>query len=1155
MRGSIVSIFSKETFKCMKFNLQNNFDWCKIMKITFCQIFIVITFTGLSMAKTSRGQEVLEKRFDLEAQDKSLKKVLQSLEKQTHLKFMYRMSVLDNQGNLSLDMKQEKLSDILNSLFGPRKIAYHIIDEQVVLTKLPDVAGDLPSSPSAVTTGTGQTEIDQHITGIVRDSAGAVLPGVTVKVKGTDIAASTNEKGGYSIQSPDNAILVFTFLGMEPLEVSVTGKKVINVTLKSSSALLKEIIVVGYGTQSKAKLTGAVNTIAPKLIVERPVTSLNNALQGVVPGLTVLARPGDVGSDIAGIAVRGKGNLGSPEPLYVVDGIIISSDDFARIRPADVASMSILKDASSASIYGSRAANGVILVTTKKGTAGKSTVTLSSNYGVQSAVVLPNYLGSYDFATLRNEALTNAGRAKQFSDDQLAIIKSKSQPDLYPDNDWYKLVLRQSVPLIDNQVSVSGGGKTRYYASGGYMDQHSLFPGKSLQRYTLRANTQSEINKILTVGTNFSFVRDGINNSKGTLDAISWLARMVPMAVNKQSDGNWGSVNAGSIDATIGNSNPNLVLDEGGRSSSFTNRVISAVNASVKPMSGLSIDATASYNVMNSTGSVFKSTRPPLINFFTKETLAGTGVAVNSLNENWNNSSNLLTQATVSYLRNFGAHEIKILGGTSYEYYNGRAIGVLRNKFPGNDLDAINAGSTDPANTTATGTINTRSFVSYFGRLNYSFEEKYLFEGDLRRDESSQFAPGHRAGIYPAASIGWRISQESFLKNVSWISELKLRGSWGLLGNVSNVGYYDYYGGISTGKGAFLGGTFVDGAWPGQLASPNLTWEEKEMKDIGFDASLFSNKLSIQVDAYDAMTKNILLSNANSIPQEAGINLIPSVNAGKVRNRGIELTLNYSDKIGQVNYSIGGNFTRIWNKIVDLNGLNELPPSAPYINRVGQAVGSFYTYQAAGLFTTPAEVAASAFQANGTAPGDIKYVDQNGDHIINDKDRVITGNDVPYKYYGVNLFVAYKGFDLSVIGQGVLGVKTYLNSEASQAFFNGAGVREWQLGRWTATDPNPNAVYPRILSSENNTQNMVNSSFWLFDASYFRVKSLTLGYTLPINVSKRIGASTVKIYFTTNNLFTIRGDKRMKDFDPEAPTGGASYPQLKTNSLGVNFTF
>ncbi|MFD2968721.1 SusC/RagA family TonB-linked outer membrane protein [Sphingobacterium bambusae] len=990
--------------------------------------------------------------------------------------------------------------------------------------------------------------------GVVKDAkTNQAISGVSISI-GNKPIASTDDSGRFSLDNiEDGVLLSFSILGYETLTKPASAS--MEVTITPNSEDLEEVVVVGYGQQSKKTISGAIATIPQKQIVDRPVTSLNNALQGVVPGLTVLARPGDVGSDVGGITLRGRGNLGAPEPLYVIDGVILSGGDFARINPRDVESISVLKDAAAASIYGSRAANGVILVKTKQGKEGQSHISYNGSYGLQRAAFLPDYLGAYDYATLRNEAQTNAGRSAQFDQATLEIIRNQSQPDLYPDNDWYDLVLRDNAPLSQHELSFSGGGKTRYYASGSYLNQSSLFPGKSLERYSTRSNTSTDISSKFTVGTNFSLVRDGIKNKSGYLESMSWLSRMVPMMVNKQSNGQWGTVNAGSIDASMANTNPLLVLEEGGRSSEVTHRILGAINGSFRPIEGLSIDGNISYYTQNFYRSLFVNRRDPLTNFFTGELIPGTGRDPNNLNERWTRNHRLLSQLTSTFEKTFGQHYAKVLVGTSYEFYNEREIEVSRNNFPTNNLDAINAGSTDPANTTANGVINTRAFLSYFSRLDYTFSDKYLFGFNLRHDISSQFAPGYRGGTYPSASVGWRLSQENFMKSLDWVSELKIRGSWGVAGNVGNVGFYDYFGGISTGQGAFLGGTWVDGAWPGALPSPLLTWEKKEMTNIGLDFSLFKNKINIQIDAYNALTKDILLSNANSVPLESGISNVPNINSGKVQNRGVELAIDYSNKIGDLQYTIGGNINYIRNRIIDLNGLDELPPNGFYIERVGQAIGAYYMYQSAGLFTSDQEVDNWAFQSSNTSAGDIKYVDQNNDGVIDGNDRVIVGNDVPYKTYGLNFSLNYKGLDLTVMGQGVWDVDAYFNNEAAHAFFNGSGVRRYHLDRWTSDNPDANAAYPRLLRSEDNTQNMVNSSFWLFDASYFRVKNVTIGYSFNDAVLQRIKAKNLRIFLTTNNLLTFRGDKRMKDFDPEVPSGSPSYPQTKTTSLGLSLTF
>jgi hypothetical protein len=368
------------------------------------------------------------------------------------------------------------------------------------------------------------------------------------------------------------------------------------------------------------------------------------------------------------------------------------------------------------------------------------------------------------------------------------------------------------------------------------------------------------------------------------------------------------------------------------------------------------------------------------------------------------------------------------------------------------------------------------------------------------------------------------------------------------------VGNYDFYDGINTGTAVILDGSKQDGAWPGKLANPNLSWEKVDMTNIGLDGSLFNNKLNFQLDVFNRMTNGILLVNP-SLPDEAGLTnaLSPSVNLAKVQNKGFELSLSHSNHIGQFNYTIGGNVSKIWNKIVNLGGQGD-QINSPYINRVGEPIGSFYMWQAEGLFKDSGDIKGHATQSVNTAPGDIKYKDVNGDGKIDGNDRVIVGNDVPSFTYGTYITANYKNVDFSLLGQGVSNVKVYLDAEASQAFFNGAGVKQYVLGRWTTANPNPNAVYPRMLISADNTQNLKTSSFWLFNASYFRIKQLSVGYTIPQDVLSRIHIQKIRIYFSSNNPFTVRGDKRMKDFDPEMASTRASYPQLKTYSFGLNLT-
>jgi len=992
------------------------------------------------------------------------------------------------------------------------------------------------------------------ITGTVKDSSGQPLPGVSIKVKGSTSGTTTNNSGNFSIKATQQITLIFTFIGYQTKEVALAGRSQISVILSdASSNNLNDVVVVGYGTQKKVNLSGSVNTVNTKTLINRPVTSLTNALQGAVPGMAVKSSPGDVGADLGSINIRGRGNLGTSEPLYVVDGVIVPAGDFARINSNDVANISILKDASASSIYGSRAAYGVILVTTKRG-GGTMRISYNAYYANQSATYLPDFVGAYDYATLRNEANTNAGRSAAYSASAMEKILNQTDPDNYPDNDWFALTLRENAPMMEHQLNISGGEKTKYYLGGAYFTQNSLIPGKDLKRYSLRANTETQISEKLKVSSNLSFIRDGFDNENGTIN-FTTLSRETPLLVAQQSNGEWGSVNGGLIDATLARDNTLRQLAQGGRNNYNTNRFIGNLNGTYTPIKGLEIGGVFSYNFYNLVNSAFINRMDPINNFFTGAPITSTAVNVNQLTENWQNTSRLLAQATASYEKTIGKHYFKGLAGLSYENYNDRVIQVIRKDFVNNDLNAINGGSTLPENTTSTGAIQQRAFQSVFARLNYAYNDRYLLELSLRQDASSQFAPGHRNGFYPAASAAWRISQENFMKDISAINELKIRASYGKLGNTNNVGNYDFYDGLTSGTTVILDQGQQYGVYPGKLANSLLTWEKVDMYNAGLDATLFK-AFNIQLDVFTKLTKDILLTDT-SVPSEAGLSTTqaPSRNIGQVRNSGFELSLSYNGRSNEFQYSLSGNVSKVWNKVVELGGLKETPASGYYINRVGEAIGSFYMYQSDGIFTSNAQVAQSAFQSNATKAGDIKYVDQNGDGKIDGDDRIIAGNDVPYFIYGLNFTANYKNFDFSVIGQGVNGVQVYLENEASQAFFNGAGAKGYVLDRWTATNPDANAAYPRVLNSADNAQNLVLSDFWLFNADYFRIKSLTLGYTLPKTVLDKLKINQLRFYLSSNNPFTFRGDKRLKDFDPESASSRATYPALKSYSVGVNLTF
>ncbi|WP_461489829.1 SusC/RagA family TonB-linked outer membrane protein [Pontibacter sp. HJ8] len=1006
----------------------------------------------------------------------------------------------------------------------------------------------------ALSVGYGQTR--QPIKGKVVDEQNQPLIGLTVVVKNTATGTATTADGTFVVEAAPTDVLVFSYIGYETKEVTVGNQAIINVTLKPDAKKLEEVVVVGYGTQKRADVTGSVATVDTKQLTDRPVTSVQNALQGVAPGLTVIQRPGDVGS-VGTITVRGRTNLGSPGPMIIIDGIPASDTELAALNPNDIENMSVLKDASAASIYGSRAANGVIVVTTKTGkNSEKTTVGFNAIYGWQSPTRLPEYMDAVGYARFHNEAMTNAGKAPNYTEEQIQKFANGSDPDMYPNTNWYDLVLRETAPQSDINLNISSSGKsTSYYLGASYFNQQSLLPGKDMDRYTVKLNTDTEVfPNILKVGTNFSIIRQDYDTKGGS---FSWteLNRSLPVTVARHSDGTWGSVSSGIANTNTAGRNQLRIIEEGGSSWTRNNYLQAAANAALTPIKGLTVNGLFSLKYSNLMNWSFNSRMDPIINFTTKQPMSSSAVTVNQMQENWGRRQEILTQGTAAYERTFGQHTGKVMVGASQESNVYRTAFLGRKNFPNEEMTTISTGSASPENIVSganrTGEVQW-AIRSFFGRVNYDFQNKYLFEGTLRSDYSSRFHPDQREAIFPAFSAGWRLSEENFIKNISWIDNLKLRGSWGALGNQDVVSPGNYYSLLNTGYAYNFDGNAVDGAWQSTGANPLATWEKVYMTDFGVDFSIFRGKLDVVADYYIKKTDGILLQ----LPVLATYGLTaPYRNAAETRNKGIELNLVHNGAVGSdFTYTIGANFSRIQNEILSLGGVDERI-SGYWIERVGEAVGSYYGYRAEGLFINEEDVQSHAFQSAATKPGDIKYADINNDKVIDAADRVILGNDVPWMTYGLNLGAGYKGFDLSVLTYGVADVDTYLESEASYPFFNGANIKQAYENRWTAENPDPNAHFPRTLISADASHNYNTSSFWLFSGAYFRVRAITLGYNIPEAVSGKLGMQSLRVYATSNNPFTFMGDDRLSDYDPEFGSGRGGYPGLKTFSLGVNAKF
>ena len=993
--------------------------------------------------------------------------------------------------------------------------------------------------------------------GIVKDATGETVIGASVVVKGTTNGTITGIDGDFTLSGvPKGSTLVISFVGYVTQEIKFNGQA-LDIVLKEDSKTLDEVVVVGYGVQKKVNLTGSVTAVGPEELTTHANTNLLATVQGQVPGVTIISRPG---SDPA-INMRGRGNLGTSAPLFVVDGAIADAGFFSSLDPNSIESISFLKDAASSAIYGSRAAYGVVLVKTKGGKEGKVKVSYDGTVSLKFATYTPKVLGSEWYARLSNEAALNENpntASLPYTEEAIQKFRDGSDPDMYPNTNWYDLVLDDQAVMTKHSVSISGGNKVKYYTSLGYMYDDKFTPGSSSNRYNLISNLSSDVNDWLSWRSNINYIQNTSDTETGGIAFVNLLT--IPSTyVARQSNGEWGSYEGGKPAALVNmQRNPLRQLEEGGWNKSKSENTLINLAVDIKPIKGLVLTGEMIYKAYDYKYRVYEANRPKIKDFVTGAELNSTNTD-SKMTYDWQENSRLTYNGLANYTWSNDIHSIGVLGGISYEHYQYQKQKSYRKKFPTNGMTDINGGSSAPEDMHTEGGTNEDKLMSYFARVNYSYKDRYLFEANLRADASSRFHKDNRWGIFPSFSAGWRVNQEEFMKDIHWINNLKIRASWGQLGNINNVGQYDYFSTYEQGDNYNFEDTVVNGIIEAKPANVGLGWETVTVTNIGVDFDIFNGLLSFTGDYYDKQTKDILMSYPS--PAEVGIpsKYKVSQNIGKVSNKGIEIAITHNNRIGDFSYSIGGNITKNWNKVKDL-GVNDPMIEDPWIKKVGYAIGTFYGYRSDGLLTQE-DIDNGNYITDGNSKpnaGDIKYVDLDGDKKLTDKDRDYIGCDVPDITYGINLSMQYKGFDLSVFGQGVSGTKVRFYQEQAWAFSDYASPREYHLKRWTVENPNPNAAYPRIYprTSAHSTFNNKFSDFWLFDADYFRIKNITLGYTFQKNVVQSLGVEALKLYVAAENPFTIRADHRMEDFDPETASGrGGNTRGTASLSFGVNLTF
>jgi TonB-dependent starch-binding outer membrane protein SusC len=1002
-----------------------------------------------------------------------------------------------------------------------------------------------------------------NVSGKITDKSGLPLPGVTVVVKGTTSGTISGSDGSYLMSNVQgNSTLVFSFVGMQSQEIAVGGRPVINVSLDEETIGIEEVVAVGYATQKKVNLTGSVVAVDMTDVVEsRPITSLSSGLSGLAAGLYVNQGTGRPGSDGATLRIRGQGTLNNSNPLVIIDGVVGNMND---LNPQDVESISVLKDAASSAIYGSRAANGVILITTRKGKEGTMRVNYSSYLSmVQPSNMIESVTNYADYMELINEGYNNTdpNAAKKFTQATIDLWRANEglDPLKYPNADWTEEVFQQSLNQNHN-VSMSGGtDKIRFFGSFGYLDNPGIIEQSGYERYTARVNLDADVKPWLNLGMNVNgmYARTDIGTN-ALNDLFTYASASTPGMVLRAPDGRYGSVNNSEDDPQSNNVLHRLNNTKGDIKQ---NRVTARFFGKFMPVKGLAIEG--SYNV--DFWDQFRYQQPVFLdrwNFLTNS-IASAGTGRTSV-ANQNDKRNQYFMDGVIRYENKVLDKLSynVMAGASQEYYKEHWFSASKMDLVDPSLSVLNAATMDAA---ASGNATDWTMQSYFGRLNMNWDEKYLFEANLRYDGSSRFMTGDtRWGVFPSFSAGWRINQEGFMSDITWIDNLKARASWGALGN-NAVGNYEYQAVYATAN-YILNNNLNVGFAQKALSNSFLTWESTYVSNLGVDFDMFKSRLSGSVDLFDKTTRNILID--LPAPLVVGNASIPKQNAAEVRNRGFEINLGWRNKVGELGYQVNGNFTYIDNLVTKFKG-DERTISGSNLLQEGYPINVQYVLAVDRILQTEADMALvqalkdnapvdpvsgqkrNPFAAYGEPKlGDFLYKDMNGDGIINDDDRYTVGNGTaPRVTYGLNLGLDWKGIDFSVFLQGNQGLKVfwlddYYRPVVRWGYHVNAEIADgrWYPGRTDAT-------YPRLLEYAQ-TRNTRASDFWVQDKSYLRIKNIQLGYTVPKNLTEKISIEGLRVYGSLENYLTFT---KYKGFDPEV--SGANYPTMKQALLGISVTF
>jgi TonB-linked SusC/RagA family outer membrane protein len=991
---------------------------------------------------------------------------------------------------------------------------------------------------------------DVKVTGIVTDEAtGKPVESASILVKEKNKAGTTTAaNGSFTINASIGSNIVISSVGYETKQVKVDNINV-SVTVKKADNNLADVVVVGYGTQKKANLTGSIVTLNNEILTRRQVASTSNLLQGIAPGVSVQQQSGKPGGDGANIRIRGIGSINAGTfPLVLVDNVEMSLD---AIDPNVIENITILKDAASTAIFGARAANGVILVTTKRAKKG-TTVSYNAFLSQQRATNLPEKLSNIEHMELYNEARVNSGFVKPFSDSVINLYKTNPADNYrFYNTDWINDVLTNNGLMQNHNVSLSSASdKIGFFASGTYLTQQGLTPNTSFKKFDFRINTDVKVNDKVTVKGDIVYNKSDVYEPGGF--AVEGIIRqalgIAAIGAGKYSDKKYGTANQSVLRNPIG------LAEESGLDSRSTPSLILKGSILYKPIKELEIEAFIANNTFNTNRKIFLKQYDIYEPNYVNNTLnLKSKVGTSRLTESYSNGkrNNYLIQGTFS--KTIKNSKFKLLTGFQAEEYKITNISATRDSLINNNPYLNNATSSAM---TASGGISEYSLAALFGRLNYSFADKYLLEVNGRYDGSSRFSQARdkQTGFFPSFSAGWLVSEENFFSKIkSVVSFLKVRGSYGVLGNQNVGGFYPFASNFVPGQNYYFNGVPTSGYAILTASNPDITWEKSIQSNIGIDMSLLKNKISITADVFKRRLKDMILR--VPIPVLVGQSS-PFVNAGGMENKGWELSITHRNKIGAFKYDVTANVTDVKNKVTDL--VNQELIDGIFISKVGSPLNSYYGFLSDGLFQSDAEVAAAPFHLASTKAGDVRYKDISGpdgkpDGKIDNNDRTVLGNNFPRYEYSFNINSSWKGFDINLFFQGVGKRQTYVSGNGAWAFYAADFIAtgyKVHLDRWTPS--NPGASYPRLTDGVG--RNFDNSDYWMKDGHYLRLKNAAIGYSLPEKLIKKLKVQQIRLYVSGQNLITW--DNYSKGFDVEKnEQNGEFYPIMKTTTVGLNVRF